>query len=126
MVLNIRLSPHDGLILLYHCSFIQKYIVSQIQINMAEHQKIIYSLILGYTTLMKTSTITVDFTVISIIPNICLFLSSRVGRQKNNIFSFHLTALHCTRVLTINSNQPLRGIKKKIHRNKLVFQVEMT
>ena len=71
MVLNIRLSPHDGLILLYHCSFIQEYIVSQIQINTAEHQKIIYSLISGYTTLMKTSTITVDFTVISIIPNIC-------------------------------------------------------
>ena len=43
------------------------------------------------------------------------FLSSRVGRQKNNIFSFHLTALHCTRllILTINSIQPLRGIKKK-------------
>lgn len=71
MVLNIHLSPHDRLILVYHSLFIQKYIVSQIQINMAEHQKIIYSLILGYTTLMKTSTITVDFTVISIIPNIC-------------------------------------------------------
>ena len=126
MVLNIRLSPHDGLILVYHCSFIQKYIVRQIQINMAEHQKIIYSLILCYSTLMKTSTITVDFTVMSIIPNICLFLSSRVSRQKNNIFSFYLTALHCTRLLTINSNQPLRGIKKKIHRNKLIFQVEMT
>ena len=126
MVLNIRLSPHDRLILVYHSLFIQQYIVSQIQINMAEHQKIIYSLILGYTTLMKTSTITVDFTVMSIIPNICLFLSSRVSRQKNNIFSFYLTALHCTRLLTINSNQPLRGIKKKIHRNKLIFQVEMT
>ena len=71
MVLNIHLSPHDGLILVYHCSFIQKYIMSQIQINTAEHQKIIYSLISGYTTLMKTSMITVDFTVISIIPNIC-------------------------------------------------------
>ena len=112
MVLNICLSPHDGLILVYHCSFIQKYIVSQTQINTEEYQKIIYSLISGYTTLMKTSTITVDFRI----PNICFFfLSSRVGRQKNNIFSFHLTALHCTRllILTINSIQPLRGIKKK-------------
>ena len=72
MVLNICLSPHDGLILVYHCSFIQKYIVSQTQINTEEYQKIIYSLISGYTTLMKTSTITVDFRI----PNICFFFFS--------------------------------------------------